>query len=88
MPQRKTALKRLRVDKKRRLRNLKVKRDLKKTLKDFQSLLAAKNVEECKKALQTVSSTLDKAVHKNIISKNTASRKKSRLAIRVRKLSE
>lgn len=86
MPQRKAAVKRLRVDKKRRLRNLKIQRDLKKTLKKLQSLLAAKNTEEAKKALQETISKLDKAASKGIISKNTASRKKSRLTIRLNKI--
>ena len=88
MPQRKCAAKRLRADKKIRLRNIRVKDDLKKTLKKIQSLLAAKNAEEAKKALQDASSKLDKAVSKGLLSKNTASRKKSRLAIRLNKISE
>lgn len=87
MPQRKCAVKSLRADKKRRLRNIRLKEDLKKTLKNIQSLLAAKKVEEAKKALKTASSKLDKAVSKGILSKNTASRKKSRLAIRLNKIS-
>jgi len=87
MPQRKCALKRLRVDKKRRLHNIKVKNDLKKTLKKLQSLLAAKNKEEAKKMFGTVVSQLDRAAKKGIISKNTASRKQSRLALQINKLS-
>lgn len=87
MPQRKCAVKRLRADKKRRLRNIRLKSSLKKTLKDVQSLLAAKNVEEAKKALKEASSKLDIAVSKGILSKNTASRQKSRLTIRLNKIS-
>ena len=88
MPQRKAALKRLHADKKRRLRNIKVRGDLKKTLKKFQSLLAAKSIQEAKKALIEIISKLDKAVSKGIIKKNTANRKKSRLTINVNRLSE
>ncbi len=87
MPQRKCAVKRLRVDKKRRLRNIGLKDDLKKTLKNIVGLLAAKKVEEAKKALIETSSKLDKAVSKGLISKKTASRRKSRLAIRLNKIS-
>lgn len=87
MPQRKCAAKRLRADKKRRLRNIRLKSSLKKTLKNIQSLLAAKNTEEAKKALKEVSSKLDIAVSKGILSKNTASRRKSRLTIRLNKIS-
>lgn len=88
MPQRKCAVKRLRVDKKRRLHNIKIKNDLKKSLKKLQSLLAAKNSEEAKQALKEAVSKLDKASRKGIISKNTASRRKSRLTIRLKKINE
>ncbi|NQU19590.1 30S ribosomal protein S20 [bacterium] len=87
MPQRKCAAKSLRADKKRRLRNTRVKRDLKESLKKLQSLLAAKNVEESKKALKEVSSKLDKAVSKGILNKKTVNRKKSRLTIRLNQIS-
>lgn len=87
MPQRKAGAKSLRSDKKRRLRNIAVKGDLKKSLKKIQSLLAAKNTEEAKKYFKEISSKLDKAASKGIIKKKTADRKKSRLAIRVNKIS-
>ncbi|MBU3958879.1 MAG: 30S ribosomal protein S20 [Candidatus Omnitrophica bacterium] len=80
MPRRRSALKRLRVDKKRRLHNLKIKQQLKKTIKKFRALLSAKNSGEAKALLSKVYSLLDKAAKKNIIPANTASRKKSRLA--------
>ena len=79
MPRRKSSLKRKRADKKRRLRNLSIKRDLKKTIKKFQALLSAKNFEEAKSCLYKVFSKLDKAAKKGIIHKNLARRKKSRL---------
>lgn len=85
MPRRRTSVKKSRVDKKRHLRNLRVKQELKKTLKKFQSLLSAKNTAEAKAFLQKVFSQLDKAAKKNIIHPNTASRKKSRLARRLTK---
>lgn len=83
MPKRRNAVKRLRQDKKRHLRNLKVKQQLKKTLKKIQSLLPAKNIGEAKSFLNKVFSQLDKAAKKKIIHFNTASRKKSRLAKKV-----
>jgi len=86
MPQRKCAAKRLRADKKRRLRNIRVIGDLKKSLKKFQSLLAAKNTTEAKKSLLEIISKLDKAASKGIIKKNTADRKKSRLSLRLNKI--
>jgi small subunit ribosomal protein S20 len=83
MPKRKAAVKRLRVDKKRHLRNLGAKKDLKKALKKFQALISTKNIDESKKMLSEISSLLDKAAKKRIIHPRTADRKKSRLAQRV-----
>ncbi len=80
MPQRKTALKSLRVDRKKRLHNLKIKTELKKVLKKFLSLVSAKTLEEAKESFKQVTIKLDKAVSKGIIHKNTAARKKSRFS--------
>ncbi|MFA5356926.1 MAG: 30S ribosomal protein S20 [Candidatus Omnitrophota bacterium] len=85
MPRRKTSLKRKRADKKRHLRNLKVKTSLKKALKKFQALLSAKNITEAKTHLSKVFSELDKAAKKKVIHSNTAKRKKSRLTRRLAK---
>ena len=83
MPRRKTSLKRKRQDKKRHLRNLRIKQQLKKTIKKFQALLTAKNSAEAKTLLDKVFSQLDKAAKKNIIHPRTADRKKSRLTKRL-----
>lgn len=85
MPRRKTSLKRQRVDAKKHLRNLKVKQQLKKTIKKFQALLSAKNASEAKALLGKVFSQLDKAAKKRIIHPGTATRKKSRLMKRLAK---
>jgi len=85
MPRRKTSIKRTRADKKKHLRNLKAKQQLKKTLKQFQGLILAKNIAEAKKLLNTVFSQLDKAAKKNIIHRGSANRKKSRLMRRLSK---
>ncbi len=79
MPRRKTSIKKTRADKKKHFQNLKIKQNLKKTIKKFQGLLAAKNLEEAKKILQSVFSQLDKAAKKNTIHPATANRRKSRL---------
>ena len=60
------------------------KKKLKKAIKNFQALLAAKNLDEARTILKSVYAKLDKAAKKRIIHSNTASRKKSRLT---RKLS-
>ena len=79
MPRRRTSLKKSRQDKKRRLRNLKIKQQLKKTIKKFQALLSEKNITEAKALVGKVFSQLDKAAKKRIIHPNAADRKKSRL---------
>jgi len=85
MPRRRNAVKKIRQDKIRRLHNLKIKTQLKKTIKKFQALLNAKNIEEAKSALKKVYSELDKAAKKRIIHPKTANRKKSRLTLRLLK---
>ena len=85
MPRRKSSVKKNRADKKRHLKNSKVKQDLKKAIKKFQTLLSAKNIEEAKSFLYKVYSKFDKAAKKKIIHPATANRKKSRLAKRLKK---
>jgi small subunit ribosomal protein S20 len=79
MPRRRTSIKKTRADKKKHLRNLGIKQQLKKTLKKFQSLILAKNIEEAKKLLGKAFSQLDKAAKKRVVHSGKADRKKSRL---------
>ncbi|MEW6008593.1 MAG: 30S ribosomal protein S20 [Candidatus Omnitrophota bacterium] len=79
MPQRKAALKKLGADKKRHLRNIKIKKSLKTSLKKFLTLLKDNKKEELWLTLKEAFSKLDKAASKGVIHKNTAQRKKSRL---------
>ncbi|MFA5063557.1 MAG: 30S ribosomal protein S20 [Candidatus Omnitrophota bacterium] len=85
MPRRKTSVKKTRQDKKKHLQNLKIKQQLKKTIKQFQGLLAAKDIAEAKKILGQIFSQLDKAAKKKTIHPATANRKKSRLMKRLTK---
>jgi len=85
MPRRKSSIKRKRADKTKHQHNLKIKQELKKTLKKFQSLISGKKLDEAKAFLNKVYSKLDKAVKKGIIHRNTASRKKARLTVRCAK---
>ena len=80
MPRRKTSLKQQRKDKKKRQRNLKVKRELKKTLKKFHELISTKKLDEAKAFLNKVFSLLDKASKKKVIHIRLANRRKSRLS--------
>jgi len=82
MPRRRNAVKRLRQDKKRHTRNLKLKSELKKAVKKFRALLDGKNVDEIKKSFKELTAKLDRAISQKVIHKNTASRLKSRLSRR------
>ena len=73
MPIIKSAIKRMRQTEKRRARNVSTKRDLRTALKAF---FSSKSTDDLRKA----QSELDTAVKKNIMSKNTAARKKTQLA--------
>ena len=83
MPRRRTSLKSNRVNKRKHTRNLKVKEQLKKTIKKFRELLTKENTGEAKVFISKVFSQLDKAAKKNIIHPATANRRKSRLMRRL-----
>ncbi|TBL75394.1 30S ribosomal protein S20 [Paenibacillus thalictri] len=87
MPNIKSAIKRVKVSEKRRLRNASQKSALRTAVKAFETAAAGNSVESAKEALIAASKKLDKAVTKGLIHKNAASRKKSRLAKRLNELS-
>lgn len=80
MPQRRTAIKDLRRNRKRRLHNLDITTDLRKTIKKFLTLVNAKNAAEAQSALKLVYKKLDKATKRHILHANTASRRKARFS--------
>ncbi|MCK5579972.1 MAG: 30S ribosomal protein S20 [Candidatus Omnitrophica bacterium] len=80
MPQRRSAIKELRKNRKNRLHNLDIKTDLKKTIKKFTASVEQKNSEEAKENLKTVYKKIDKAAKRNILHQNTASRRKSKFS--------
>lgn len=80
MPNTKSAIKAARQNIKRRAVNVKALEGIRKTAKTVKKLAAAGNLAEAQKALSSAFAALDKAAKKNIIHKNNASRKKSRLA--------
>lgn len=84
MPNIKSAIKRVKVNEKKNLRNRMIKSSLKTTIKKFDAAVA----EEPKQAqalLNNSFSALDKAVAKGVLHKNAANRKKARLAKRLAK---
>ncbi len=85
MPVIKSAKKRLRQEKKRGARNLDYKNKMKDLLKEIRALVEEKKIKEAKELLPKVYKVLDKSAKKGIIKKNTASRKKSRIAALIKK---
>ncbi len=83
----KSAKKRVLVNEKKAAQNQMIKSAVKTEIKKVRAAVEAGNKEEAAKALLAATSAIDKAESKGIIKKNTASRKVSRLALAVNKLS-
>ena len=73
MPNIKSAIKRVKVSKKKNLRNRMIKSGVKTAVKKYEAALTQEQ-------LSNVASALDKAASKGVIHKNAANRKKARLA--------
>jgi small subunit ribosomal protein S20 len=83
VPKTKTVLKRNRQNEKRRIRNRVNVSRYKTAVKKLEAAIEANEAETAKQLLPGVVATIDKAVSKNALTKNSASRKKSSLARRV-----
>jgi len=88
MPNLKTSIKDLRSTKRKTVYNDRLRKRVKKSIKNFQNTLNVGEEEKAKKVLKNVYKVLDKAAKKNVINKGKASRKKSRLAVQLNKLSK
>ncbi|MDD5705256.1 MAG: 30S ribosomal protein S20 [Kiritimatiellae bacterium] len=86
MPNIKSAEKRVRQSAKRRTINRAVHSKVGSVRHDAFEALAKRDKEAAVKLLSAYASTLDKAAKKGIIKANTANRRKSRLAQRIRAL--
>jgi small subunit ribosomal protein S20 len=75
----KSAIKRNRQNEKRRLRNAAVRSTVRGSVKSARAALEGGQADQARAALLSTIQTLDKAVTKGVIHKNTAARKKSRL---------
>ncbi len=80
MPNIKSAIKRVKVNEKRRVNNASQKSALRTTVKSFENTIATNQVDSAQEAFNSASKKLEQAASKGIIHKNAASRKKSRLA--------
>ena len=86
MPQTKSAKKALRQNKKRRLLNLRYKIKMKRLIKEARSLIKEGKASKALEMLPQVYKAIDKAAKRGVIKKNTAARKKSRLARALNKI--
>jgi len=86
MPSTRQAAKRIRSGKKRKLRNLHAKSELKTLTKSFLKLVEDGSKTEADKVFRSLTKRLDQAGQRNIVHKNTVSRKKSQLAKQLAKL--
>ena len=86
MPNIKSAKKRVKVIEVKTLRNQKIKSQLKTYIKKFELLAQQGNADEAKSAYITAVKKLDQATAKGIMHKNTASRKKSQLTLKLNKI--
>ncbi len=75
----KSAIKRNRQNKKRRLRNRVFRGQARTYIRDARASMLAENLEEARVSTLKAVKALDKAAEKGIIHKNNAARRKSRL---------
>lgn len=88
MPQtHKSTIRRARQAERRHERNRTTINTVKTLIKKVQSAVAGKKADEAKAGLLEATSAIGKAVSKGILHRNTASRRISRLALRVNALS-
>jgi len=83
MPNTKSAMKELRKTKKRTVHNLRIKRKIRDMAKDILKAVEVNDLDTAKKIFPEFQKTVDKAAKVNIIKKNAAARKKSRLNKRI-----
>lgn len=80
MPNIKSAIKRVNIIEKKTLRNNMVKSEYKTAVRKFEEAVTSKDVKNAESLFVEASKKIDMACTKGVIVKNTAARKKSRLA--------
>ncbi len=86
MPHTKSAMKRLKQDRLRHLRNKATKTFLHTLKKKFLGMCSANKIEDAEKLLRDLTSSFQKAAKRGIIHRNTARRNISRLSLHLSKL--
>ncbi|HOL01846.1 MAG TPA: 30S ribosomal protein S20 [Bacillota bacterium] len=80
MPINRSAIKRAKTSKKRQMRNIAVKSQVRTAIKKYELSLAEGDSTRAAGLLEEAISTIDKAAQKGVIHRNEADRRKSRLA--------
>ena len=83
MPNIKSSIRSVKTDAERRNANFSVKSSIKTAARKVSEQAQAGNTEDAKSLLNKATGLIDKAASKGILHKNTAARKKSRLAKRI-----
>jgi small subunit ribosomal protein S20 len=83
----KSALKRAKQNKIKRFRNVGYKTKAKRVMKEVRTALSNNSADEARESLVRAVSIIQKTASKGVVHRNTASRKISRLARQVNKLS-
>lgn len=83
----KSAKRAIRGSEKKKVYNDRRKKTMKEVVKDIKTLVSSKDKKSAQEKLSAAYKAIDKAAKTNLIKKNTASRKKSRLSAMIKKLS-
>ena len=84
----KSAIKRVRLNETRRLRNKPILTQMRNEIKLVEQYVEANDVENAKAAYNTATQLIDKAIQKGVVHKNNGNRHKARLAKKIRQISE
>lgn len=85
MANHKSAIKRAKQNAKRRLHNREIRGNMRTEMKKFASMVEGGQKDEAKSLLPSIHKVIDKAQAKGVITKNAASRKKSRMTLMLNK---
>ncbi|MEA3328522.1 MAG: 30S ribosomal protein S20 [Candidatus Omnitrophota bacterium] len=86
MPSHKSAVKRMKTSQKKYARNLIIRSGLKTLLKKVDLLISSNKADQAKVVVHQAMSKFDKAASQGVVHKRNASRHKSRLAKKLKKL--
>lgn len=82
----KSAIKRVRTNEDRRVRNKAVKTNMRTLIKRVEHFVEENDIENAKVAYQEAAQVIDKAIQKGVVHKNNGNRQKSKLAKKIRQI--